>query len=77
MYNRKIYLIVCVLVAIIGIIGQFFIIILNIKEYNNISNNNNVIMGQAQIFISSENFRKVNNIETNEKPNKSPNWEVS
>ena len=71
MYNRKIYLIACVLVAIIGIIGQFFIIILNIKEYNNISNKNNVIMGQAQIFISSENFRKVNNIETNEKPNKS------
>ena len=56
MKSRKIYLIVCVFVAIIGIVGQLVIVILNMFEdyYNN---NNNYITPQPQIAYNIDNFK--------------------
>ena len=63
MKSRKIYLIVCVFVAILGIIGQLVIVILNFfDEYYN----NNYTTAQPQIVYNVENFKQVNNINSNE-----------
>ena len=63
MKSRKIYLIVCVFVALLGIIGQLVVVILNLfDDYYN----NNYITTQPQIVYNMENFKQVNNIDSNE-----------
>ena len=60
MKSRKIFLVVCVFVAILGIIGKFIIIILNlIDDYKKKKK-------RPQIVYNVENFKQVNNLDSNE-----------
>ena len=67
MKKRKIYLIVCALLAFIGVLAQLVMVILNyIKERN--SRNNNYINnfnGQPQMVYSSENSQQKNDVNIN------------
>ena len=74
MKKRKIYLIVCSSVAILGVILQLIIIILNTRDdccskKNN--NNNNNINGQQDIVVYTvENTNQANNVNSNNETDK-------
>ena len=64
MKSRKIFLVVCVFVAILGIIGELVIVILNMLD--DYYNNNNYTTAQPKIVYNVENFKQVNNLDSNE-----------
>ena len=73
MKKRKIYLIVCSSVAIVGVLSQLIIVILNMREdcclKNN--NNNNNINGQQDIVVYTvENTNQANNVNSNNETDK-------
>ena len=75
MKKRKIYLIVCSSIAIVGIISQLIIVILNMREdcclKNKNTNNSNNINGQQDIVVYTvENTNQANNVNSNNETDK-------
>ena len=81
MKRRKIFLIVCSVVATLGIIGEFVIVILNMIDVcckknkkntkTNNKNNNNDINGIPEIVVYTvENSNHTNNVDSNNETDK-------
>ena len=74
MKERQIYLIACSYVAIVGIIVQFIIVILNMRDdcchKNNNNYTNNVNVQQDVVVYTTENSNRVNNANLNNETDK-------
>ena len=73
MKKRRIYLIVCSSVAILGVIAQLVIVILNMRQdccYKNKNNKNNNNDIPEIVVYTVENTNQVNNVNTNNETDK-------